>query len=936
MMKTFSGLAAFLALAATVAAIRPAAGMGVSGLRCEQDVNPRGVDVARPQLGWVLQSKGQDERQTAYRVLAASTPELLARQQGDLWDSGRVASDETLGVIYRGQPLHSSQQVFWKVQVWDGNGETEGWSPAGTWTMGLLEDSDWQAQWITDPELLRWQRFLRERRSGEVMDSKTEKPAPANNPRANTTLLLRREFTVRPGLVRAVAQICGLGQYELTLNGRRAPQGWFSPGWTKYEKTCLYDTLDVTALLQPGTNAAGICLAGGMYNVQEGRYVKFVTEFRPLTVIGHISLEYRDGTVETVGTDERWRITPGPVTFANIYGGEDEDARREPRGWTQPGFDDRLWGSAAEGGSPGGRLRGHSRAAPPLETFEVLSPVASQTLRPGVEVYDLGQNASLVLRLTARGPAGSKVRVIPAELLAADGSVNRGSCGGPAWWEYTLAGGAAAEEWSPKFFYHGSRYLQVECTGPEGGGERPVVESIAGLVLSSTSPPAGEFACSNALFNRIHALVRWAQRSNLASILTDCPHRERLGWIEQTHLNGPALRYEFNLNRLLAKSAGDMADSQLASGLVPDTAPEYVEFPDGFRDSPEWGSACVLVPWQQYEWTGDVGLLVRSFAMMRHYVDYLGSRSAAHIVSHGLGDWYDLGPKPPGYAQLTPVALTATAFYYEDAQILSRISEVLGKPEEATHDRALAAQISAAFNRAFFDPATGGYATGSQCANSIPLVMDLAGPEQRPRVLEAVVADVRRRGNALTAGDVGYRYLLRALADGGRSDVIFDLNNQSEKPGYGYQLAHGATSLTEAWDANRNSSQNHFMLGQINEWFYHDLAGIQGDPSGPGFKKIVIKPAVVGDLTWVKGAYNSARGRITSEWRRDGGRFSLDVTIPPNTTATVWVPARDAATVTEEGRPAAQVSRIRFLGPADGAAVFAVGSGSYAFGSVPP
>jgi hypothetical protein len=342
------------------------------------------------------------------------------------------------------------------------------------------------------------------------------------------------------------------------------------------------------------------------------------------------------------------------------------------------------------------------------------------------------------------------------------------------------------------------------------------------------------------------------------------------------------------------------------------------------------------VPWQQYEWTGDVGLLNRSYAMMKRYVDYLGSRAVNRIVSHGLGDWYDLGPNPPGYAQLTPVALTATAFYYDDARILSRVSELLGKPTDAAHYRALAAQIRAAFNQAFFDPAAGRYATGSQTANAIPLVMDLVEPERRSGVLNAVVADVRQRGNALTAGDIGYRYLLRALADGGRSDVIFDMNNQSEKPGYGYQLAQGATSLTEAWDANRNSSQNHFMLGQITEWFYHDLAGIQGDPDGPGFRRIIIRPAVVGDLTWVNAAYNSVRGRIASEWQRDGDRLRLNVTIPPNTTATVCVPAKDADSVTESGQPVAQGSEIQFLRLADHEAVYAVGSGTYAFSSVLP
>ena len=379
-----------------------------------------------------------------------------------------------------------------------------------------------------------------------------------------------------------------------------------------------------------------------------------------------------------------------------------------------------------------------------------------------------------------------------------------------------------------------------------------------------------------------------------------------------------------------------MADSQEAGGLVPDIAPEFVKFSGGFRDSPEWGSACVLVPWQQYEWTGDVDLLRRSYDMMKRYIDYLGSRAADHVVSHGLGDWYDLGPRPPGLAQLTPVALTATAFYYHDAWVLSRAAALLGKPDESAQYEELAGQIRAAFNRAFFDPAAGRYATGSQCANAIPLAMGLVEPARRAEVLAAIVADVRGRGNALTAGDVGYRYLLRALADGGRSDVIFDMNNQSEKPSYGFQLARGATSLTEAWDADRRSSQNHFMLGQINEWFYHDLAGIQGDPAGPGFKKIIIKPAVVGDLTWVRADYQSVRGRITSKWKRTGSQLELGVTIPVNTTATVHVPAKDAASVTEGGRPAEQSPGVRFLRMEEGCAVYTVSSGNFTFASVLP
>jgi hypothetical protein len=450
-------------------------------------------------------------------------------------------------------------------------------------------------------------------------------------------------------------------------------------------------------------------------------------------------------------------------------------------------------------------------------------------------------------------------------------------------------------------------------------------------VVHSASEPVGEFSCSNDLFNRIHTLILWAQRANMVSILTDCPHRERLGWLEQYHLNGPSLRYEFDLAQLYTKGMNDMADSQLANGLVPSIAPEYPVFSGGFRDSPEWGSAFVIVPWQQYEFTGDTELIRRNYDGMKRYVAYLGTKARTNIVAYGLGDWYDIGPRAPGPAQLTPNSLTATAFYFYDTWILAQTAAMLGKPEEAKQFAAQADNIRAAFNGFFFNATNGSYATGSQCANAIPLVMNLCDPTNRSAVLDALVADVRKHGNAITAGDVGYRYLLRALAEGGRSDVIFDMNKQSDKPGYGYQLKMGATSLTEAWNANRSSSQNHFMLGQIMEWFYADLAGIASDPSAPGFKKILIRPQPVGDVTWVNCAYNSIHGRVASEWKKTDAKFSLKVEIPPGTTATVFIPAQTAGDVRESGGAAAKANGVKFVRLENGRAVFEIASGKYQF-----
>ena len=875
-------------------------------LRCEYADNPLGVDTAKPRLFWKLAGDARGQRQTAWQVLAASSLEVLSSAKGDLWDSGKVVSDETIHVPYRGQPLRSSQQVLWKVRVWDQEGTVSPWSQPASWTMGLLDEVDWQAAWIS-----------------------------AREP-GFETMLLRREFTVGAGLKRAIAHVCGLGHYELTVNGGKIGQDLLAPGWSKYDKTCLYDTFDLTMPLREGRNVLGLLLGNGMYNVQGGRYTKFKGSFGPLKAIAQLRLEYADGRSELVGTDEKWRVASGPITFSCIYGGEDYDARLDPRGWNQAGFDEAKWANALAVKGPGGKLRGLGSAAPPLRAIEVLKPVAVKPLKAGVSVFDLGQNAPIMPRLKVKGRAGDVVRIIPAELVRGDGAVDRRSCGGgAAYWQYTLLG-AGSEDWFPKFFYHGCRYLQVELKSASEGGELPTVESLEGVVVHTASAPNGEFACSNELFNRIRTLIRWAQRANLVSVISDCPHRERLGWLEQYHLNGPALRYEFDLAQLFTKGMTDMADSQLAGGLVPDIAPEYTVFGGGFRDSPEWGSAFVIVPWQQYEWTGDLELLRRHYDGMKRYVAYLGGKSKDHIVSHGLGDWYDVGPRGPGAAQLTPLALTATAFYYYDAWVLARTAALLGFSEDAKKYEELAGQIRAAFNKAFFKPETGQFSTGSQCANAIPLVMDLAEPANRATALESVAKDVRNHGNAVTAGDVGYRYLLRALADGGRSDVIFDMNNQSEKPGYGYQLKQGATSLTEAWDAGRGSSQNHFMLGHIIEWFYHDLAGIGCDAAGPGFKKIIIKPQPVGDLTWARAGYDSIRGKIVSDWKRAGGKFSLAITIPPNTTATVFLPARSQDGITENEQALPQAKGVKFLRMESDRAVLAVESGSYRFSSAYP
>jgi hypothetical protein len=788
----------------------------------------------------------------------------LDADEGDLWDSGKMASSETLQGRYDGKELASSQRVYWKVKVWDAGGVPSAWSAPASWTMGLRKEGFWRGKWICA--------------SG-----------------ATEALLLRKEFTVKPGLKRALAHVSGLGQYEMFLNGAKVGEDLLTPGWTDYDKTVLYDTREVTAQLHEGTNAVGLALGNGMYRVERrDRFAKFTGSFGPLRAILHLRLDYADGSMEFVGTDESWRTDPGPVTYNSIYGGEDYDARLNPAGWDRPGFDDSKWRNAVAVRLPPGTLRGFTASTDPIRAIETRQPVAVKPMaEPGVAVYDFGQNAPYMPRLRVSGPAGAAVRLIPAEVVNADGSIQRSTMGstnrGISWWQFTKATDGV-EAWFPQFYYVGCRYLEARLIPADPGGALPRLDSLEGVIVHSTAAPVGEFSCSNPLLNRIRDLVRWAQRANMVSVLTDCPHREKLGWIEQYHLNGPAIRYEFDMARMFTKGMNDMAEAQLEDGMVPNIAPEYTKFKGAFRSAAEWGAAFILVPAQQFEFCGDGELQRRYFPAMKRYFAWLESRARDGILSEGLGDWFDLGPKKPGQAQLTPPEVTASAFYYCDAVMLSRIAF-----EETTNFAARAEAIRSAYNRKFFNPAQHTYAGGSQCANAVALVLGIAEPEHREAVLASLVKDVEARGFANTTGDIGFRFLLRALADGGRSDVIYRMINQDDRPGYGYMLKQGETSLTESWDANLTTSHNHFMLGQITEWFYRDLAGIRPDPAGPGFQRIIIQPNPVGDLAWVKASYDCVRGRISSEWHREGDAFTLNVTIPPNAFATVMLPGTPKA-----------------------------------------
>ena len=872
-------------------------------LRCELRDTPLGVQTGTPRLAWELQSSSSQARaqsQTAYEALVASSADKLAAGQGDLLDTGVIPSTES-SFLYAGQALGSMQHVFWKVRVRDQAGMLSAWSATADFTVGLLAASDWGAQWIAGP-------------SGTALP------------------LLRKEFPVDKPVQRALLSVCGLGQYEARVNGTNPSDAVMEPSWTDYSKSCHYATYDITALLVQGTNAIGVMLGNGMYNVPaNARYEKFTGSFGAPKLVAHLQLAFTDGTSTAIVSDTSWKAQAGPITFSNIYGGEDFDARLEPPGWDRAGFADSSWTAATLAvGTPPALL---ARSAPPVKVMQELDNAKVTQPLAGTFVYDLGQNFAGWPQITVQGAAGAAVTLRPSELLTSSGLADQTSMGSPVYFTYTLKGGAA-EVWHPKFAYTGFRYVQVEGAVPADEAAtfpaRPQITNLTGQFIYASAENVGQFGSSDPDLTRIHALILAALRSNMQNLLTDCPHREKLGWLETRHLLAPSLMFNYDVAAFYEKAIDDSSDAQTASGLVPDIAPEYTVFAGSFRDSPEWGSAYIINPWQVYQMYGDRQPIDEHYANMKRYEAYLASRATGNILAYGLGDWYDVGPAAPGVSQLTTSGVTATAIWLQDLDVLRQAAQLVGNATDASQFQTSQTAITSAFNAKFLNPA-GYYDRNSQTDNALPLALSLVPATEMASVVSSLVAGVASAKNQVTAGDIGFAYLVRALSQAGRSDLIYAMLKQSTGPGYLYQINHGATSLTESWDANPSDSQNHAMLGHVEEWFYEGLGGISPDPAGPGFKKFVVHPQPQAGLSSVNVEYHSIRGPIASSWQQTGAGLTLSVTVPVNTTATVTIPTANPDAVTESGGPAKTAAGVLSSSAQAGALVLVVGSGQYDF-----
>ena len=900
------------------------AGLSVSALKCEYRVEPLGIDTTEPRLSWQLESRQRGEEQSAYEIVAASSASGL--KAPDLWDSGKVAANESLNVVYGGKPLQAGQRVYWRVRVWDKSGKASGWSAASWWEMGLLKPEDWKAAWINRP--------------------RPEPQTEAEFFTDRTAPLLRKAFGLRGKVRRARVYVSGLGYYELWLNGRRVGDHLLDPGWTSYGQRVLYSTYDVTEQLKRGTNAMGAVLGNGWYEPLPLRMFG-AFNFRDFLAIGQprllvqLEIEYADGTKQVVGTDTSWKTADGPILRNNVYLGEKYDARRELTGWNEPGFDDANWQPASVASEPVGRLC--AQEAPPIRITRKFKPIAVTEPQPGVYVFDFGQNFAGWVRLHVKGPAGTAVKLRYGELLYPDGRLNgmtsvagQNKRGGPNYRydgkgmpltafqedEYILKGGGN-ETYTPRFTFHGFRY--VELTGFPG---RPDAGTLEGLGLNSDVARAGSFACSNERLNRIQRMVVNTELSNLFSVQSDCPHREKLGYGGDIIASGEMGMFNFDMSQFYAKAAEDLADAVRPNGGFTETAPYVGISSDGLGEGAGpigWASAQPVLLRQLYQYYGNRRLMEEQYGLTKRWIEFLQTCATNQILDNGISDHESLVPKPR--------ALTGTGFYYWNAKLFSEMAHILGHEDDAVSARELASKIKAAFNEKFFHADTGQYDTGSQACQAFALRLGLVPEEQVQKALNVLVTDVTQTHQGhLTTGIFGTKFMLETLTRLERPDVAYEMVNQSSFPGWGFMLEHGATTLWEHWEFSDNVySHNHPMFGSVSEWLFKSPGGIAPAEDAVGFSHVVLEPQPEAGLDWVKASYDSVRGRIASEWKKGVSGFEFRAHVPVGVRATVLLPIGDAAGVRESGKALERAPGVVIVGSRKGKVELEIGSGDYRF-----
>jgi alpha-L-rhamnosidase len=885
----------------------------VVSLRTEYKENPLGLDARKPRLSWQLRSSGRGVVQSAYQIRVARSARGLGGGGDQVWDSGRVTSDESTQRAYDGQPLRSGQRYHWQVRVWDGGGKPSEWSAPAWFEMGLLDAADWRASWI-EPDLPE--------------DVKTTGPSP----------MLRREFKAKGGIERARAYVTSHGLYEMQLNGQRVGDEVFTPGWTSYNKRLQYQTYDVTPLIKSGDNAMGVTLGNGWYRGFLAWQDRRNIYGDRLALLCQIKITYKDGSEETVGTDGDWKASTGPIVMSEIYHGETYDARLEKAGWATVGFADGAWSKVKVADQRKDDLI--TPAGPPVRKIDELKPVKVMKTPAGETVVDLGQNMVGWVRLKAQGPAGTTITLRHAEVLDKAGNFYTENLrAAKATMQYTMKGGGP-ETFEPHFTFFGFRYVAVA-----GYPGEVTPESLTGIVIHSDMARTSEFETSKALVNQLQHNIIWGQKGNFLDVPTDCPQRdERLGWTGDAQAFSRTAAFNMDVAGFFTKWLKDVAADQFPSGSVPHVVPNVL--PDFEGQSPGgaagWADAAVIIPWNMYLSYGDKRVLETQYDSMVKWVNYEKTRAGDDYIWDGdfhFGDWLAFASNASDYpGATTGKDFIATAFFAHSTDLLQRAALVLGKKDDAARYAEQLGRIKSAFRREFVTD-TGRVGEDTQTAYALALQFDLLPEDLRTVAAKRLAQEVRTRKH-LTTGFLGTPYLCHVLVRYGYLDEAYMLLNREEYPSWLYPVKQGATTIWERWDGQKPdgsfqdkgmNSFNHYAYGAIGEWMYRVMAGIEIDEAIPGYKHILIQPRPGGGFTNVKASHDTPYGKVSSAWTLKDGTFELAVEIPANTRATVRLPGAQLAAVTEAGKPLAAGNGLS-APKQDGTVVTVdVGSGQYRF-----
>jgi alpha-L-rhamnosidase len=895
------------------------------GLRGEYRVDPLGIDERAPRLSWALESEGRGQVQSAYRVLVARSEGDLESEENLLWDSGRIESGRSVGIEYEGEELRSGSRCVWKVRVWDGDGIPSSYGGLADFEIGLLERSDWEGDWIslgTGPD----EDF--EPPTGDEYDELADGLTPSP--------YLRKAFSLDRPVSKARLYATARGIYELSINGKKVGEDVLAPGWTDYDRRVQYQAYDATPLLAEGPNVLGAVLGDGWYSgffgfdpKQRGAHYGINPQ-----LLAQLDVEYEDGSRESVASDGSWRCSTGPILHSDLLMGESYDARDEMPGWSEPGFDDSEWyGVEVE------EIGDTNLVAQPDEGIRVTEELEAKTVtepEDGVYIFDMGKNMVGWVRLKVEGEAGTEITLRHAETINPDGTLYTTNLRAARATDRYVLAGEGEEVYEPRFTFHGFRY--VEVTGYPG---EPPLDAITGRVVHSDTPPTGSFECSSAMVNELQENILWGQRGNFLSVPTDCPQRdERLGWMGDAQVFVRTASFNMDVAAFFEKWMVDVQDAQSREGAFPDVAPLLTGsgLMDLSRGAPAWGDAGIIVPWTIYRTYDDTRIVERHYDAMARWMEYLHEGNPDLIRKHRMGNNYGDWLSPRG--DHTPKHLLATAYWAYDAKLMAEMAEATGRYEDAKAYGSLNERIKDAFNEAFVSP-DGRIEGETQTCYLLALHMELLPEDRRPAAAEHLVRAIEREDWHLSTGFVGVGYLCPVLTETGHTDVAYRLLLNETYPSWGYTIRNGATTIWERWDGwteengfqspNMNSF-NHYSLGSVGEWLYRYVAGI--DLGSPGYGRIIIRPRPGGGLKHARGDYDSVRGRISSSWKIEGDRFTLEVLVPPNTTATVHVPCAD---VSEGGRPVDEADGVEFLRAGGGETVLSVGSGRYEFaGRVEP